>query len=169
MTQVQLIQVVDTSSILLSDSMSFNYVLTGIPDTFDMQNIAFDTSQYCDLRSIESTAEVIFNCESLGAQTIDVEITDQCGNTRRQSIKLNIIDSFGYCRDCPDILFISDPNLPSNEYRARVIHSNTLINNPSTIIFSAEDSIMIYPGFQIETGASFEAMLENCGSDNENE
>jgi len=161
-SQDQIITVLDTVAPALDNAAPIEYILGTLPDTFSFERLQVDTSLYCDMASMDTTEMIIMTCAQLGLNTMEVMLTDECGNTRMQTITINVVDAFGQCVDCPSSLVISDPNLPSNTYRALEITSNARIQSGSQVTFKAQNHVNMIRPFTVDNGAVFDVIMEDC-------
>lgn len=98
----------------------------------------------------------------LGVTTVECFALDEGGNFASCSFTVTVIDN---CSGggCPTTLDVNDNPITDGLYQASsVLNSIGLVPNNGTVDFEAGDTINMNIDFEVEAGADFDAVIENC-------
>lgn len=109
----------------------------------------------------------VFDCSDIGAQEIQIWITDSIGQQDFCTATLTIEDNTGDCPPvppCPPTLNLSGVFSSGLYQAAQTITSNATFQNNANVIYIAGESITLTSGFQTPTEGEFLAMIGACQS-----
>ena len=117
------------------------------------------SSDACGIASmmLDNTA---FDCSDVGANTVTLTVTDNNGNVQTGTAVVTVEDPDKNC--CVILLNIPDNPIMDDTYRAEDIISTGLVPVGGDVIFKAGNCITLNPGFEVELGALFEALIVAC-------
>lgn len=114
----------------------------------------------CWYSSITSDYNSI-DCSKGQEVLVTLSMTDNNSNVTTCETYVNIFDEFGTC--CPDTLYVHRDPLMNTRYMAdSLLLSDRIVESQSNVKFTAFKGVHLKPGFEVVSGAVFEAINHGC-------
>ena len=111
-----------------------------------------------------TTPSLDFNCREklLGPIDLEIYIKDQSGNVTTCTVSQVYAPESEDC-DCQDLYLDFPGTVPAADHKAKYrVTSSGTVNQGDTVLFKAEQSILLEAGFHAREGSVFGARIDSC-------
>lgn len=149
----------------------YELVLVWESSTVFPSSLASESTDNCGSQNLQfsfsedfSTSSLTYNCREklIGPVDLEVFVRDEAGNTSSCMITQVFTPEEEYC-DCHGLDLTFSGEVPAADHKAKnTIVSNGMVSPGDTVLFKAEKSITLLPGFKAAYGSSFGARTDSC-------
>ncbi|MFK7983451.1 MAG: 3-coathanger stack domain-containing protein, partial [Saprospiraceae bacterium] len=120
----------------------------------------------CGIASM-SLDKTTFDCNDIGMNTVTLTVVDLKGNSSACVTTVLVQDNIGSCNCNGTDLQISGNPIVAGDYKAsNIITANGTVGTNTAVTFQAGTNITLQPGFTVEPGANFAAIIAQCAATN---